>query len=342
MRQVPEETNEEASREPLPPRYYHGTSKDLGTEPSDKLVHRRSSMILLHNLDGLGITSGVEWKKSFKAYSPSGEPDDKPPQVPPKSPKAGCRASPQVPPKSPRTEKRAYPMPKRKPLHSATSSVSTSCSTSSAETSASSKSSLCVPIAVEVSISKDASNCIKKVSKEPLTSLYDGGRRTSSRKITPRSQPCNPRGNEQNLSNAPLALAESSWYRESVVSTDEAPEAKEEECGLDSPQSHAQKEILESSIIDSGRPILRGETSLMHTLSKLTIRRLSLSAKETAIPTGTKVQDATSKLPISDLRTLRQLANERVEDFEVLSMEDLSNLSKVSITRTLFVQHDFH
>lgn len=334
LRQVPEETNEETSREPLPSRSYHGTPDEFGTEHSEKVVRRRSSMILLHNLDGLGITSDAEWKKSFKAYrlTPSGEQDDKPPQVPPKSPKPGCRASPQVPPKSPRTEKRAYPRPKRKPLHSATSSVSTSCSTSSAETSVSSKSSMCVPISVEGPISKDASNSIKKVSAEPLTCLYDGGRRTPSRRVTPRSQPRNPRSDEQDLLNAPLTLAESSWYRESVASTDEAPETKEDEGGVDSIQSHAQKRVLEPSVIDSGRPIQGGDTSLMHNLSKLTIRRSSLSSNETAIPTGTKAQDATDNFPSKDLTILRQLANERVEGFEVLSIEDLSNLSKVCIT----------
>lgn len=293
-------------------------------------------MILLHNLEGLGITSGAEWRKSFKAYrlTPSGEQDDKPPQVPPKSPKTGCRSSPPVPPKSPRTEKRAFPRPKRKPLHSATSSVSTACSTSSAETSVSSKSSMCVPMSVEGPISKAASNSIKKIPAEPLTCLYDGGRRTPPRKVTPRSQPCNSRSDEQDLLNAPLALAESSWYRESLVSTYEAPESKEEEGGVDSLQCQAQS-VVESSVIDSGRPIQRGDTSLMHNLSKLTIRQSSLSFKETAIPTGTKVQEATDNLPSTDLTILRQLANERVEGFEVLSMEDVSNLSKVCITVTL-------
>lgn len=334
LRQVPEETNEETSREPLPPRHYHGTPEELGTEPSDKAVRRRSSMILLHNLEGLGITSGAEWRKSFKAYrlTPSGEQDDKPPQVPPKSPRTGCGACPKVPPKSPRTEKRAFPRPRRKPLHSATSSVSTACSTSSAEASVSSKSSMCVPISVEGLISNAASNSIKKISAEPLTCLYDGGMRTPARKVTPRSQPCNPRSDEQDRSNEPLELAESSWYRESLVSTDEAPESKEEEGVVDSLQWHAQRRILEPSVIDNGRPIQRGDTSLMHNLSKLMIRRSSLTSKETVMPTGTKVREASDNLPSTDLSILRQLANERVEGFEVLSMEDLSNLSKVCIT----------
>lgn len=291
-------------------------------------------MILLHNLEGLGITSGAEWRKSFKAYTlnPSGEQDDKPPQVPPKSPRTGCGASPKVPPKSPRTEKRAFPRPRRKPLHSATSSVSTACSTSSAEASVSSKSSMCVPISVEGLISNAASNSIKKISAEPLTCLYNGGRGTPARKVTPRSQPCNPRSDEQDRSNETLALAESSWYRESLVSTDEAPESKEEEGVVDSLQWHAQRSILEPSVIDNGRPIQRGDTSLMHNLSKLMIRRSSLTSKETVIPTGTKVREASDNLPSTDLSILRQLANERVEGFEVLSMEDLSNLSKVRIT----------
>lgn len=267
-------------------------------------------MIVLHNLEGLGITSGAEWRKSFEAYkiTPSGEQDDKPPQVPPKSPRTG---------------KRAFPRPRRKPLHSATSSVSTARSTSSAETSVSSKSSMCVPTSVKGPISNAASNSIKKISAEPLTCLYDGGRRTPSRKVTPRSQPYNPRSDEQDRPNEPLALAESSWYRESLVSTDEAPESKEEEGVVDSLQWHAQRRILEPSVIDNGRPIQRGDTSLM---------RSSLSSKETAIPTRTKVREASDNLPSTDLTILRQLANERVEGFEVLSMEDLSNLSKVCVT----------
>lgn len=286
-------------------------------------------MIFLHNMDGLGITSSAEWRKSFKTYNPSCEQLGKPPQVPPKSPKNGCRASPQVPPKSPRTVKRAFPRPKRKPLHSATSSVSTACSTSSAETSVSSKSSMCVPISVEGPVSKAASDSIKKISAEPLPCLYDGGRRTPPPKATPRSLPCN---HEQDLSNAPLTLAESSWYRESFVSTDEASESKQDEGRVDSLQWDAQRGVLEPSVIDGGRPIQSGGTSLMHNLSKLTIRRPSLSSEETAIPEGTKVQEATDNLPITDLSILRQLANERVEGFRVLSIEDLSNLSKVCIT----------
>lgn len=336
LRQVPEETSEETSREQLTPRCYHESPEEIGTESSDKVEseRRRSSMIFLHNMDGLGITSSAEWRKSFKTYklTPSCEQLGKPPQVPPKSPKTGCRASPQVPPKSPRTVKRAFPRPKRKPLHSATSSVSTACSTSSAETSVSSKSSMCVPISVEGPVSKAASDSIKKISAEPLPCLYDGGRRTPPHKATTRCLPCNPRSDEQDLSNAPLPLAESSWYRESFVSTDEASESKEDGGRVDSLQWHAQRRVLEPSVIDDGRPIQSGGNSLMHNLSKLTIRRPSLSSEETAIPKGTKVQEATDNLPITDLSILRQLANERVEGFRVLSMEDLSNLSKVCIT----------
>lgn len=329
LRQVPEETSEETSREQLAPRYYHGTPEEIGTESSDKVERRRSSMILLHNMDGLGITSGAAWRESFNTnkLTPSCEQLGNPPQVPPKSPKTGCRASPQVPPKSPRTVKRAFPRPKRKPLHSATSSVSTACSTSSAETSVSSKSSMCVPISIEGPISKVASDSIKKISAEPLACLYDGCRRTPA---TPRSLPCNPRSDEQDLSKAPLTLAESSWYRESFVSTDEAPESKER--GVDSLQWHAQRRVLEPSVIDGGRPIQSGGTSLMHNLSKLMIRRPSLSSEDTAIPKGTKVQEATDNLPITDLSILRQLANERVEGFRILSVKDLSNLSKVCVT----------
>lgn len=333
LRQVPEETNDETSREQLAPRYHHGTPEEIETESSDKVERRRSSMILLHNMDGLGITSSAEWRKSFKTYklNPSCEQPGKPPQVPPKSPKTACRASPQVPPKSPRTVKRAFPRPQRKPLHSATSSVSTACSTSSAETSVSSKSSMCVPISVEGSISKAASDSIKKISAEPLPCLYDGGRRTPPHKAAPRNLPGNLRGDEQDLSNAPQTLAESSWYRESIVSTDEAPESKENGRGIESLQRHAQRRVLEPSVIGGGRPIQSGGTSLMHNLSKLTTQRPSLSSEETAIPKGTKVQEATDNLPITDLSILRQLANERVEGFRVLSMEDLSNLSKVCI-----------
>lgn len=334
LREVPEETNEETSQEPLPPLHYHGTPEESGTEPSDKAVRRRSSMILLHNLEGLEINSGAGSRKSFKSYrlTLSSELDDNPPQVPPKSPKTGCGASPKVPPKSPRTEKRAFIRPRRKPLHSATSSVSTACSTSSADASVSSKSSICVPISVEGPISNAASNSIKKISAEPLTCLYDGGRRTPVRKVIPRSQPCNPRSDEQDRSNEPQALAESSWYRESLVSTDEAPESKEEEEIADSLQWHAQRRILEPSVIDNCRPIERGYTSWMYNLSKPMIRRSSLTSKETLIPTRSKVQEASDNLPSTDLKILRQLASERVEGFELLSMEELSNLSKVYIT----------
>lgn len=334
LRQVPEETSEETSRDQLAPRCYREPPEELGTESSDKVERRRSSMIFLHNMNGLGITSSAEWRKSFKSYklTPSSEQLGKPPQVPPKSPKTECRASPQVPPKSPRTVKRAFPRPQRKPLHSATSSVSTACSTSSAGTSVSSKSSMCVPTSVEGPVSKAASDSIRKVSAEPLPYLYDGGRRTPLHIATPRSLPCNPRSEKDDLSNAPLKLAESSWYRESFVSTDEASESKQDRARVDPLQWRAQRGVPETSIIDDGRPIQSEGTSLMHNLSKVTIRRPSLSSEETAIPKGTKAQEATNNLPIKDLSKLRQLANERVEGFRVLSIEDLSNLSKVCIT----------
>lgn len=334
LRQVPEETNEETSREQLAPRYYHRTPEETGTESSDKIERRRSSMILLHNMDGLGVTSGAEWRESFKTNkpTPSCEQLGKPPQVPPKSPKTACEASPPVPPKSPRTVKRVFPRPKRKPLHSATSSVSTACSTSSAETSVSSKSSMCVPVSIEGPISKAASGSIKKNPAEPLPCLYDGGRHTPPHKATPKRLPCNSRSNEQDLSIAPLTLAESSWYRESFVSTDESPESKKDKGGVDSLHGHAQRRVLENPVIDNGRPIQSGGFSLMNNLSKLTIQRPFLSSEETAIPKGTKEQEATDNLPITDLSILTQLSNQRVEGFRVLSMEDLSNLSKVCIT----------
>lgn len=285
-------------------------------------------------MDGLGITSSAEWRKSFKPskLTPSCEQLGKPPQVPPKSPKTGRRGSPQVPPKSPRTVKRAFPRPKRKPLHCATSSVSTACSTSSAETAVSSKSSMSVQTSVKEPVSKAASDSIKKISAERPPCLYDRGKPTPPHIATPRSLPCNPRSDEQDLSNAPLKLAESSWYRESFVSTDEASESKEDGGRVGSLQWHAQRGVLEPSVVDNGQPIQSGGTSLMHNLSKATIRRSSLTSEETAIPKGTKVQEATDNLPIKDLSILRQLANERVEGFRVLSMEDLSNLSKVCIT----------
>lgn len=291
-------------------------------------------MIFLHNTNGLGTSSSAECRKSFKTskLTPSCEQLGKPPQVPPKSPKIACIASPQVPPKSPRTVKRAFPRPKRKPLHSATSSVSTACSTSSAETSVSSKSSMSVPTSVKEPVSKAASDSIKMISAEPSPCLYDGGRPTPPHIATPRSLPCNPRSDGQDIWNAPLKLAESSWYRESFVSTDEASDSKEDGGGIGSLQWHAQRGVLEPSVIDIRRPIQSGGTSLLHNSSKASIRRLSLTYGETAIPKRTKVQESSANLPIKDLSVLRQLANERVEGFRVLSMEDLSNLSKVCIT----------
>lgn len=96
---------------------------------------------------------------------------------------------------------------------------------------------------------------------------------------------------------------------------------------IDINQTWHQRVNSEASVIDRGRPLGRGDTSLMQKLSKPILRTPSLD--EVEIPTGFRAKEASSIVPRDELKLLKRQADEKVENFEVLSIKDVSNLSKV-------------
>ncbi len=272
-------------------------------------------MILLNHVEASATPPSTEPTKYSRAcrITPSDAEGDKPPPVPPKSP---------------RTESRAFRRP-GKLSHSASSSLSTAYGTSSAETSVSSQA-MHIPLCIESPSCNDAcSNIIQKIPAETLKSLDQSGRYTPPQTESPKSRPHNPRNGEQDVSIFPqvgLKMGNQSGFQEPKKHL-EGKNAAEHRERLNS--IWHEKEIAEASIIDRGRPMRRGDTSLMCKISKATLKRPSHDQKDIEIPTGIRAREASNSLPGPDLKILKQLANERVECFEVLSMEDVSNLSRV-------------
>lgn len=91
-----------------------------------------------------------------------------------------------------------------------------------------------------------------------------------------------------------------------------------------------QKEVSGASLIDRGRPMKRGDTSLMGTLGRQNLMNLKLTEDSLELPTGFVAQEASKFMPNRDLELLKQEAESEVESFEVLSAKDVSNLSKAS------------
>ena len=83
------------------------------------------------------------------------------------------------------------------------------------------------------------------------------------------------------------------------------------------------------SVIDRGRPMGRGNISLIQKLSKPLLRNPSIDGTEVEIPRGVRAKEASSSVPKEELRLLKRQADEQVESFEVLSMKDVSSLSQV-------------
>lgn len=91
-----------------------------------------------------------------------------------------------------------------------------------------------------------------------------------------------------------------------------------------------QKDVSGASLIDRGRPMKRGDTSLMGTLGRQNLVNLKLTEDSLELPTGFVAKEASKFMLNSDLELLKQEAESEVESFEVLSAKDVSNLSKAS------------
>lgn len=94
-----------------------------------------------------------------------------------------------------------------------------------------------------------------------------------------------------------------------------------------------QRGASEASVLERGRPMRRGDTSLMQRLSRAKLRGPSLAEENIGIPTGSKPREASTVIPIAELEFLKQQAYEQVESFEVLAAKDVSSLSKVCLFR---------
>lgn len=278
-------------------------------------------MILQKDLARLVISSSTQPEQAIQARrdKPADEQDDKPPQVPPKSP---------------RTKSRASPRP-RKLLHSATSSTSTVYSNTSAATSTSSLVGRTspklkpTPPRVESPFSQGSGlNDIKEQGSLGSRSIPKH-RLTPPHANSPRSQPCDQNKEELDASIAPgagLKVGKISVHEKRIKP---AEYNSTTEYGLGIDKMWYERETSEASVIDRARPMRRGDTSLMHSLGKPMLRSPLYKGEHVEIPTGFSAKEASSNVSEADLKILKQQADERAENFEVLSLKDESNLSKV-------------
>lgn len=287
---------------------------------SEKTARRRSSMILPGDLARLVIPSSTQKIQTCRD-KPSEEQDDKPPQVPPKSP---------------RTRSRASPRPRKLP-HSATSSTSTVYSNTSAATSTSSivgrtsPKPKPTPPRVESPFSQNGGlNDIKEQDSA-------GFRSNPNRRHTPpyvensRNQPYDHDQGEQDpiiVPGAGLEIGKMSGHEKRI---EPAEERNTIDHGLGIKKMWYQGETPEASVIDRARPMRRGDTSLMHSLSKPMLRNPFQKGEAVEIPTGSNAREVSNNISQADLKILKQQAEERVEHYEVLSLKDESDLSKVHL-----------
>ncbi len=310
----------------------------------------RSSVIMQKELLPLMIPAYSPVQSAQCAYrkSPSIEVDETPPQVPPKSP---------------RTESRASPRPKQI-AHSASSSTSTLHSMSSSATSVSSVSGKASPQNPHHpyragSPVPQRSGPIHGEGQSPglsVRSLDRFGRYTP---------PCSPLGRPRPVgtsmrqdragSRTPPLVRSSSSDPETLTESEQystlgwtANPNRMGSSGRERKREEAVKEEIvvgqvtsgkliwhqrgasEASILDPYRSTTRGDSFLVRKLSKAALRGPSLSEDRSWLPTGFPVKQVSGKLLDSDLKLLKEQADERIKGFEVLSVQDVSNLSKVS------------
>lgn len=289
---------------------------------SDRSVRRTSSMILQKDLACLVISSSTRPEQPIQACREkrSDEHDDKPPQVPPKSP---------------RTKSRASPRPRRLP-HSATSSTSTIYSNTSAGTSTSSLVGRTSPKPkptprVESPFSQNGGLDDIKEQDSVGPRASPRRRHTPSHVESPRSQPCDQIKEEQDAPIVPGTDLKTGRISGLEKRIEPAEERMTIEHGLGISKMCYQRENSESSVIDRARPMRRGDTSLMHSFSKPMLRSTFYKGEDREIPTGFNASEASNNVTEADLRILKQQADERVENFEMLSLKDESDLSKVCV-----------
>ena len=246
-----------------------------------KTVRRRGSRNLLEELAPLMIPTDYQLQEpvGVGARTSSETIDDKPPQVPPKSPRTESRASPRS----------------KKALHSANSSTSTTYSVTSP--------SLAINVVTGRLYTAMESNSSLSLLQTPNGEKSED---PTSPWVGPLSHPKNE---------YPLPVRSTSTTRPPPT---------------DQFDMWHQTGISESSVIDRGRPMKRGDTSLIRSLSKPMLRSPSLKKGIVEIPNGFKAIEAPHKIAAAESRYLKRQADEQVKDFRVLPIKQVSKLSKVS------------
>lgn len=316
----------------------------------EKRGRRRSSVMMQKELMPLIIPSGSPARSvvcEYRTARPDGQ-DETPPQVPPKSP---------------RTESRASPRPKQM-AHSASSSTSTLHSISSSATSVSSASGKCSPLpfhnphraGTPLLQRCGLTNGEGQSSGVPSRNLDRFGRHTPPRAESPhttigasvhedcigrqmpplvRSLSSDPellRSKEHNatLASRPnLDRTGASWraqkreepVQENHISFGHVTSGK--------PLWH-QRGNSEASGLNRVRSTINTDTPVAQRFNRTALKGPSLSEEKTVLPRGFRVKEVSGKLHGSDLKVLKEQADEQVMTFEVLSVKDVSNLSKVS------------
>lgn len=320
----------------------------------EKRGRRRSSVMMQKELMPLIIPS-VSPSRSIVSEERTAIPDGK------------DETPPTVPPKSPRTESRASPRPKQM-AHSASSSTSTLHSMSSQATSVSSVSGKSSPQPFH-NLHRAGSPASQRGGLYDSEGQSSGvsprnrdryGRDTPPRAESPLVQPSisHPTGalaHQDGIGRQTPPLVRS-FSSDKAISTSSDQKAtlglkmKLDRVGstlrAQKPEELTKEKITfghvasgkplwhqrgssEASVLHRGRPGVREEAPVVQKPSRTALKGPSLSEEKTVLPTGFKVKEVSGKLLESDLKVLKAQADEQVMNFEVLSVKDVSNLSKV-------------
>ena len=273
---------------------------------------------------------------------------------------------PEVPPKSPRTESRASPRPKQA-AHSASSSTSTLHSLSSCATSVSSVSGKSSPQPFHklhraespVPLRSALHNGDGQNSGLSPENPDRPGRSTPPRAESPlvspnSSQTTGASVQEDSIGwHTPVVVQRSTRDQEVVATRNHNPAIalKGHRDRVGSPWTQKREELVnenvslgnvvtgkplwhqragsEASVLNRGRTVTREATPVARKLNRAALKGPSLSEEKTSLPAGFKITELSGKMLDSDLKGLKEQAAEQVKNFEVLSIQDVSNLSKV-------------
>lgn len=360
LRRLSEETNEKT---PRVSEFSPAESRQLPTTSEirkswEKRGRRRSSVMMQKELMPLIIPSVSPARSVACAYgiaTPDGQ-DETPPQVPPKSPRTESRAS-------PRPKQMAHSASSStSTLHSISSSA-TSISSISGKSSpqpsqvvhqvgsrAGSRAGSPLPQRSGLTNGEVQSSGAslkyqdrfgkrtppRSESPHTITGAFvyhDGnGRQTPPLVRSLSSDPELVRSNEHRVtlaSRPKLDRVGSSWMdlkreeptKEAKITLGHVASGK--------PLWH-QRGNSEASALNRVRSTARADIPVAQKLNRTALKGPMLGEEKTVLPTGFKIKGISGKLRDSELKELKQQADEQVMNFEILTVKDVSNLSKVS------------